>query len=70
MKYLKAKGADDVRLCTLLDKPDRRKVDVTVDFRGIEIPDEFVIGYGLDYNELYRNLPYIGVLDPSVYESN
>ena len=70
MKYLKAKGADDVRLCTLLDKPDRRKVDVTVDFRGIEIPDEFVIGYGLDYNELYRNLPYIGVLDPSVYASN
>lgn len=68
MKYLKAKGAGDIKLCTLLDKPDRRKVDIKVDFSGIVIPDEFVIGYGLDYNELYRNLPYIGVLKPSVYK--
>ena len=55
-------------LCTLLDKPDRRKVDVTVDYRGFTIPDEFVVGYGLDFDERYRNLPYIGVLKPCVYE--
>ena len=66
-KYLIGKGARSVRTCTLLDKPSRRKVDFVPDYCGKEIPDEFVIGYGLDYNERYRALPYVGVLDPSVY---
>lgn len=69
LKYLKSKGAQSVRLCTLLNKPDRRKVDVPIDFEGISIPDEFVVGYGLDYNEQYRQLPFIGILDPRVYNS-
>ena len=56
-----------VRLCTLLDKPARRIVPIVVDYRGFEIPDRFVVGYGLDYGERYRNLPFIGVLKPEVY---
>ncbi|MEM7128552.1 MAG: hypoxanthine phosphoribosyltransferase [Chloroflexota bacterium] len=56
-----------MRIMTLLDKPERREVDVKVDWVGFEIPDEFVVGYGLDYAQLYRNLPYIGVLKPSIY---
>lgn len=63
-----SRNAKSVRICTLLDKPSRRVVDVKVDYSGIEIPDEFAIGYGLDYDEQYRNLPYIGVLKRSVYE--
>ena len=63
-----SRNAKSVRICTMLDKPSRRVVDVTVDYSGIEIPDEFAIGYGLDYAEQYRNLPYIGVLKRSVYE--
>ena len=66
-KYLLGKGAKSVRTCTLLDKPSRRKVDFTPDYCGTEIPDEFVIGYGLDYDERYRALPYVGVLRPEVY---
>ena len=66
-KYLKAKGARSVRTVTLLDKPSRRKVEFVPDYRGVEIPDEFVVGYGLDYDEKYRALPFVGVLDPSVY---
>ena len=58
-----------VRICTLLDKPERRKTDVPVDYNGFSIPDAFVVGYGLDYAERYRNLPYIGILKPSVYGS-
>ena len=65
-KYLELKGANSVKTCTLLDKPSRREVDFTPDYVGQEIPDEFVVGFGLDYNEKYRNLPYIGVLNPSV----
>jgi len=57
MKILKARGAASIRLCTLLSKPERRKVDVPVDYLGFEIPDAFVVGYGLDYAEKYRNLP-------------
>ena len=57
-----------IRIATLLDKPDRRQVDVKPDYVGFSIPDDFVVGYGLDYNERYRNLPYIGALKPSVYE--
>lgn len=62
------RNAKSVRICTMLDKPSRRVVDVDVDYVGKEIPDEFVIGYGLDYSEQYRNLPYIGILKRSVYE--
>ncbi len=56
-----------IRLCTLLDKPERRQADVYADYIGFQVPDEFVVGYGLDYAEKYRNLPYIGVLKPEVY---
>ena len=62
LKMLKDRGPADVRLCTLLDKPDRRVVDVKVDYTGFQSPDEFVVGYGLDYDQKYRNLPYIGVV--------
>ena len=67
-KYLMLKGAKSVKTCTLLDKPSRRKVDFEPDYRGIEIPDEFVVGYGLDYAEMYRALPFVGILKPEVYE--
>ena len=56
------------KLCTLLDKPERRTVDVQADYIGIPTPNEFVVGYGLDYRQHYRNLPYIGVLKPAVYQ--
>lgn len=59
---LKERNPKKLKLCTLLDKPDRRIADVKVDYTGFEIPDEFVVGYGLDYDQRYRNLPYIGVL--------
>lgn len=62
MEMLKDRGPASLRLCTLLDKPDRRVIDVNVDYTGFEIPDEFVVGYGLDYDQRYRNLPYIGVI--------
>ena len=57
-----------VKICTLLDKPDRRKADIKADYIGAQIPDAFVVGYGLDYDEKYRNLPYVGILSPKVYE--
>ncbi len=60
---LKDRGPESLRLCTLLDKPERRVVDVHVDYTGFQIPDEFVVGYGLDYDQKYRNLPYIGVVE-------
>lgn len=60
--YLKSKKPKSVKLCTLFDKPDRREFDVHVDWTGFDIPDEFIVGYGLDYAQRYRNLPYIGVL--------
>ena len=65
---LEGRGANSVRTCTLLDKPERRQVDLDADYVGMEIPDKFVVGYGLDYDEKYRNLPYVGVLKPCVYE--
>ena len=65
--YLEHKGARSVKTCTLLDKPSRRVVDFTPDYKGLEIPDEFVVGYGLDYAEKYRALPYVGILKPEVY---
>ncbi len=62
LEMLRDRGPADVRLCTLLDKPERRVVDVHVDYTGFQIPDAFVVGYGLDYDQKYRNLPYIGVV--------
>ncbi len=64
---LMGRNANSIKICTLLDKPANRKADIAADYVGKTIPDEFVIGYGLDYNEKYRNLPYVGILDPSVY---
>ena len=63
LEMLRDRGPASLRLCTLLDKPDRREVDVDVDYVGFTIPDEFVVGYGLDYDQRYRNLPYIGVVE-------
>lgn len=68
INYLMTKGAKSVKVCTLCDKPDRRKVPLVPDYCGTVIPDEFIVGYGLDYAEKYRNLPYIGILKRSVYE--
>jgi hypoxanthine phosphoribosyltransferase len=67
IEHLRSKQPRSVRLCTLLDKPARRIVPIQIDYRGFEIPDKFVVGYGLDYAERYRNLPFIGVLKPEVY---
>lgn len=63
LEMLRDRGPRSLRLCTLLDKPDRRVVDVNVDYTGFVIPDEFVVGYGLDYDQRYRNLPYIGIVE-------
>lgn len=65
--HLNTAGAASVKVCALCDKPSRRKTPIDIDYCGAEIPDEFIVGYGLDYNEKYRNLPYIGVLKRSVY---
>jgi len=62
MEMLRKREPASLSLCTLLDKPDRRVVDVNVDYTGFQIPDEFVVGYGLDYDQRYRNLPYIGIV--------
>ena len=66
-EILMTRGAKTLELCTLLDKPSRRRAQVNVKYRGFEIPDEFVVGYGLDYAEKYRELPVVGILKPSVY---
>lgn len=72
LSYLKehigAKDAKSIRVATLLDKPERRQVNIVPDYKGFVVPDEFVVGYGLDYDEKYRNLPYVGILKPCVYE--
>ncbi len=67
VRYLRGKNPASLRICTLLDKPARRLVDLQIDYVGFTIPDRFVVGYGLDYGEVYRNLPFIGVLKPEVY---
>ncbi|MBP3372035.1 MAG: hypoxanthine phosphoribosyltransferase [Clostridia bacterium] len=67
-KNLEARNPNSVRVCCLLDKKERREVEVEVNYVGFDIPDEFVVGYGLDFAGMYRNLPYIGVLAPSAYE--
>lgn len=66
-RNLETRGPASLRVCTLLNKPSRRVIDVPIDFVGFEVPDEFVIGYGLDFDEEYRNLPFIGVLKEEVY---
>ena len=67
--YLKLKGAKSVRTCTLLDKPERREVNFDADWVGTVVPNEFVVGYGLDYDEKYRALPFVGVLKPEIYQN-
>jgi hypoxanthine phosphoribosyltransferase len=67
LRYLRGKGPSSLKICTLLDKPARRLVDIPVDYTGFTIPDQFVVGFGLDYGELYRNLRFVGVLRPEVY---
>ena len=72
LSYLKGvledRQAASIKICTLLDKPANRRADIKADYVGKVVPDEFVVGYGLDYDEKYRNLPFVGILDPSVYE--
>jgi hypoxanthine phosphoribosyltransferase len=67
VRYLRGKNPASLKICTLLDKPARRLVDISVDYVGFTIPDRFVVGYGLDYGEDYRNLRFVGVLRPEVY---
>lgn len=68
MKVLSARNPNSIKICTLLDKPERRKAPIKADYSGAQIPDAFVVGYGLDYDERYRNLPFVGALKPAVYE--
>lgn len=70
VKLLLSRNPKDIKLCCLLDKPERRVKPIKPDFGGFQIPDEFVVGYGLDYNEQYRQLPYVGVVKRCVYEKN
>lgn len=67
-RLFKIRGAKGVKIATLLDKPSNRKIDVPVDYIGFSVPNEFLVGYGLDYNEKYRNIPYIGILKTSIYQ--
>lgn len=67
-EYLKSRNPRTLKICCLLDKPERRNVDIKADYIGFEIPDAFVVGYGLDYAEMFRNLPYIGILKEEVYK--
>ena len=67
VELLKSRNPASVAICSLLDKPERHKVEIELKYKGFTIPDEFVVGYGLDYAEKYRNLPYVGILDPKVY---
>lgn len=69
-EYLRLNGARSVKSAALLDKPSRREVNYVPDYVGLEIPDEFVVGYGLDYAEKYRTLPYVGILKPEIYEDH
>jgi hypoxanthine phosphoribosyltransferase len=64
---LKSRGPASFRICTLLDKPERRKIDIEVQYTGFAIPDEFIVGYGIDYSQRYRNLPYVATLKPEIY---
>ena len=64
---LKSRNPNSVKICTFLDKPERRKADIKADYTGVSVPDEFVVGYGLDYDEKYRYLPFVGILKPEIY---
>lgn len=68
VENLKSRKPKSIKICCLLDKPSRRQSPIKPDYVGFEVPDEFVVGYGLDYNEMYRNLPFIGILKPEVYK--
>lgn len=70
MDVLRARKPASIRICALMDKPERRVKPITADYVGFTIPDAFIVGYGLDYAEKYRNLPYVGILNPSVYSGN
>lgn len=67
LKNLSARNPASIRLCTFLDKPERRRVEVKADYIGASVPDKFIVGYGLDYDEKYRNIPFVGVLKPEIY---
>ena len=67
LELLQSRGPRSMRLCTLFDKPERRTVDITAHYVGTTVPDAFIVGYGLDYDERYRNLPFVGILKPEVY---
>jgi len=69
IENLKARGPESVEICTILDKPDRRTVNIDIRYTGFQVPDEFVVGYGLDYAEKYRNLPYVAVLKEEIYNN-
>jgi hypoxanthine phosphoribosyltransferase len=68
-RILRERNPASLRVCTLLNKPDRREVDIPIDYLGFDIPNKFVIGYGLDYGEIYRNLPFVGVLKAALYQT-
>ena len=68
LKNLSARNPASIRLCTFFDKPERRRVDIHADYVGASVPDEFIVGYGLDYAEQYRALPYVGILKPEIYK--
>lgn len=67
LELFRSRNPRSLKICTLFDKPSRRQVDIVPDYKGSDVPDEFIVGYGLDYNEKYRNLPFVGVLKPRVY---
>jgi hypoxanthine phosphoribosyltransferase len=67
IENLRTRGPASVKVCTLLDKPARRELEIAIDYVGFTVPDRFVIGYGLDYGEIYRNLPFVGILKPELY---
>ena len=70
MDLLQGRGATSIKVCSFFDKPEGREVEVTTDYVGFDVPNEFLVGYGLDYKNYYRNLPYVGVLKPCVYQKN
>jgi hypoxanthine phosphoribosyltransferase len=70
VEHLRNRGPASIKICALLSKPARRRVDVVIDYHGFEIPDKFVVGYGLDFRQRYRNLPFVGVLKPEMYQEN
>lgn len=69
LELFSGRGASSIKVCSLLDKPERRIANVTADYVGLSVPNEFVVGYGLDFRQQYRNLPYIGVLKPEIYQN-